>query len=122
MGDWSKEPWGNDEAADWFGRYWNGGGIDLVIRDITDFSPESELYDSIRAACLVLECFGSAYAWPVERLEEREDVLRRAIEILENMLSVPSAEWGFLDMWANDPGVIDSVRKQIDKLEGYMRV
>ena len=120
MGDWSKEPWGNDEAADWFGRYWSGGGIDLVINDIDNFSPKSELYDSIRAACLVLECFGSAYAWPFDRLDERKKVLGQAIDILENMIEPPNDEWGFLDMWGEDPDVVESVKKQIAKLKEYI--
>ena len=27
MGDWSFEPWGTDEAADWFARFWKSKDI-----------------------------------------------------------------------------------------------
>ena len=54
MGDWSKEAWGTDEAADWFGRYWNGGGIPLVLKTIHEFEPETEQYEAVSATCMVL--------------------------------------------------------------------
>lgn len=121
MGDWNKEPWGNDEAADWFSKYWNGGGIELVINEIKNFSPEEEKYDSIRAACLVLECFGSAYAWPFKYFDEREPTINRAIEILQKMITISDEKWGFLDMWESDKEIIMNVKKQISILQSYIK-
>ena len=120
MGDWNKEPWGNDEAADWFFKYWNGGGIDLVISDIKNFSPKDENYDSIRAACLVLECFGCAYAWPCVRSLVGQRSISQAINILTNMISISNEVWGFLDMWNDDVDVIRSVQSQIARLKNYL--
>jgi hypothetical protein len=33
------------------------------------------------------------------------------------MIEPPSDDWGFLDMWGNDPLVIASVRRQIEELK-----
>ncbi len=121
MGDWSKEPWGTDEAADWFGRYWNGGGIPLVLKTIHEFEPETEQYEAVRAACMVLGCFGSAYAWPSAHLEERLPVLLQAITLLTHMLNPPDEAWGFLDLWNHDEAVVKSVEQQIACLSQYVQ-
>ena len=120
MGDWSKEPWGTDEAADWFGRYWNGGGIPLVLKTIHEFAPEAEQYEAVRAACMVLGCFGSAYAWPSAHLEERLPALLQAITLLTHMLNPPDDAWGFLDMWNHDEAVMKSVEQQIAVLNQHI--
>ena len=120
MGDWSKEPWGTDEAADWFGRYWNGGGIPLVLKTIHEFEPETEQYESVRAVCMVLGCFGSAYAWPSTLLEERMPALLQAITLLTQLIDPPDDGWGFLDMWNHDEAVVKSVEQQIFLLNQYV--
>lgn len=121
MGDWSFEPWGTDEAADWFTSYWEaGGGINFVINEIHTFSPEKENYESVRAACVVLECFGSVYAWPFTNLDEREPTLKKAITILKNMLNPPDETWAFLDLWSHNKAVIDNVKAQITALENHV--
>ena len=120
MGDWSKEAWGTDEAADWFGRYWNGGGMAWVLQTLHDFQPETEQYESVRAACMVLGCFGSAYAWPSVHLEERMPALQQAITLLTQMLNPPDDAWGFLDMWNHDEAVVKSVERQIALLNQHI--
>ena len=117
MGDWSAAPWDNDEAADWFERYWNGGGMDLVLRTIHGFRADTEQYDAVRAACVVWACFASAYAWPYAHLEQRLPTLQAAIVLLQNMLQPPSEEWGFLDMWGNNAVVVAAVEEQIRQLQ-----
>ena len=113
MGDWSKEAWGTDEAADWFGQYWNGGGIPLVLKTIHEFEPETEQYEAVRAACMVLGCFGSAYAWPSAHLEERLPALQQAITLLTQLIDSPDDAWGFLDLWNHDEAVVKSIKQQI---------
>ena len=120
MGDWSKEPWGTDEAADWFGRYWNGGGIPLVLKTIHGFEPETEQYEAVRAACMVLGCFGSVYAWPSAHLEERLPALLQAITLLTQMINPPDDMWGFLDIWNHDEAVVKSVEQQIAVLNQHI--
>ena len=120
MGDWSKEAWGTDEAADWFGRYWNGGGIPLVLKTIHEFEPEAEQYEAVRAAYMVLGCFGSAYAWPSAHLEERLSALLQAIMLLTHMLNPPDDAWGFLDIWNHDEAVVKSVEQQIAVLNQHI--
>ena len=120
MGDWSKEAWGTDEAADWFGRYWNGGGIPLVLKTIHEFEPEAEQYEAVRAAYMVLGCFGSAYAWPSAHLEERLSALLQAIMLLTHMLNPPDDAWGFLNLWNHDEAVVKSVAQQIAVLNQHI--
>lgn len=87
MGDWSVEPWGSDEAADWFHRFWNGGGFPALIGEIRDFAPRQEQYDSVRAACYLLQTLGVVYVWPAKYGAELKPLLEQAIVILSNMIA-----------------------------------
>lgn len=116
MGDWSREPWGNDEAADWFHVFWKNSDFSLLINEIENFSPEEERYDSVRAACYLLQTIGIVYVWPVRHMDILKDLLIKSISILTNMLNPPNENWGFLDMWGNDPEVIKAVESQIEIL------
>ena len=120
MGDWSHEPWGNDEAADWFHCFWRDSNFAIVVNNIESFDPTQERYDSIRAACHVIICFGSVYAWPDDYVDNRIDIITKAISILTNMIDPPNNEWGFLEMWSHDEMVIKSVKDQISKLESLL--
>ena len=119
MGDWGAEPWDNDEAADWFHRFWKRGFATL-IDEIRNFDPRRQRYDSVRAAAYLLQTLGIAYVWPSEHLAELKPLLTNAIAILTNMIDPPSDDWGFLDMSANNPDVIKSVENQIDVLRGRL--
>jgi len=44
MGDWSFKPWGNDDAADWFQRFWKTKDVDLIVDEIEHFDPKAERY------------------------------------------------------------------------------
>ncbi|WP_306350328.1 hypothetical protein [Flavobacterium sp. '19STA2R22 D10 B1'] len=117
MGDWSRQPWGNDEAADWFHKFWKIKDFTILISEIEDFDPTEEKYDSIRAASYLLQTLGIVYVWPSEHLEVLKPLLNKAITILTHMVNPPNDDWGFLDMWGNDPAVIYSVKEQITLLE-----
>lgn len=116
MGDWSKEPWGNDEAADWFGLFWKNSDFSLLINEIDNFSPKEERYDSVRSACYLLEVLGIVYVWPSQHMDILKKLLSKAISILENMITPPTDDWGFLDMWGSDPEIIKAVELQIEVL------
>ena len=120
MGDWSSEPWGNDEAADWFHKFWSTKDVDLIVNDIRNFDPENERYDSIRAACHILVATASPYVWPVDRREDRLPTISKAIEILESMINPPNDSWSFLEIWEHDEDVIKSVRGQIASLKEFL--
>lgn len=109
--------WANDEAADWFHLFWKGGHFELVMDTILHFDVEQEEFDSVRAAIHVLCCFGSAYAFPVQYLEQKETLILASIEILNNMLNPPNDLWNFLESWDYDEGVIANLQKQIDDLQ-----
>ena len=115
MGDWGAEPWDNDEAADWFHRFWKCG-FSILIDEIKNFDPRLERYDSVRAAAYLLQTLGIAYVWPSEHHTVLKPLLNDAISILTNMINPPSDDWGFLDMCSNNPDVIKSVENQIDAL------
>lgn len=117
MGDWNVEPWGNDEAADWFHRFWQGANISQIINEIRDFDEKHEAYDSFRAASYVLQSFGHPYLWPSAYRLDLKPLLDRSIEILTCMIEPPNANWGFLEMWGHDPKIIISVRFQIEALK-----
>jgi hypothetical protein len=116
MGDWGKEPWNNDEAADWFHKFWKNSDFSVLIDEIENFNETEERYDSFRAASYVLQTMGNPYIWPAKHRQILKDLLDKSISILEKMINPPNDDWGFLDMWGNDPGVIESVRKQIAEL------
>ncbi|QNH22944.1 hypothetical protein HEP73_03893 [Xanthomonas sp. GW] len=117
MGDWNTQPWANDEAADWFQRFWKAHDISLLIDEINGFDPSQERYDSIRAASYLLQTLGIAYVWPSRYLEDLKPLLESAIEILSNMLDPPDATWGFIDMWGDNPQVMEAVQEQIAALK-----
>jgi len=117
MGDWSFKPWGTDEAADWFARFWKGKDISLLVQEIEGFDPRAERYERLRAAAYLLQTLGIAYVWPADQLSRLKPLLERAIAILENFIAPPGNEWGFLDMWGNDPAVIQEVKDQIAALK-----
>lgn len=108
--------WSNDEAADWFHRFWQNNSFELVVDTILNFDLDNEEFDSVRAAIHTLCCFGSAYAMPIKYLEQKEQLILKSIEILTNMINPPSDKWNFLENWNNDERVIDDIQKQIDYL------
>lgn len=116
MGAWSVEPWGNDDAADWFGNFWQGKDFSPLVELIENFNPTEETYSEFRAACYLLEALGRPYVWPSEHLDNLRPLLTKAIEILENMVNPPDENWFFLSEWDEDPEMIDSLEKQIDNL------
>lgn len=117
MGDWGAEPWNNDEAADWFHRFWKDCGISQLITEIKNFDETQENYDSFRAACYVLQTFGNPYMWPMAFRSDLKELIDRGLHVLTCMIEPPSDDWGFLDMWGNNPLVIASVRRQIEELK-----
>jgi hypothetical protein len=112
MGTWGVEPWGNDDAADWFGDFFRDLDID-ALRDVFKY------YDSwgeIRAACYVLQSLGHIHIWPANQHEALDELLNLGIEHLEKMLNPPHSGWDYLALWGNDPEVIASLQQQLDEL------
>ena len=116
MGDWGARPWENDEAADWFHRFWTKG-FSVLIDEIRNFDAREEGYDSFRAASYVLQTMGNPYIWPAAHGSILKELLDRSISVLENMVNPPNEDWGFLEMWGHDPKVTESVRHQIRELQ-----
>lgn len=120
MGDWGYKAYENDEAAAWFGRFWQDGGFEHIIRTVADFNPADEQYDAIRAAAHVLECFGSAYTCPPDFLEQRIPLLRQLIAILHHMIYPPNEDWAFMEIWGHAPEVMAEVQRQIAALRAHL--
>lgn len=117
MGDWGAEPWQNDEAADWFHKFWKNTDFNFLINEIKKFDPKEERYDSLRSAAYLLQTLGITFVWPVNYSDELKPLLIKTISILQNMIDLSDDDWGFLDMWGDDPNVIESVQKQIEILK-----
>ncbi|MEJ5998772.1 DUF4259 domain-containing protein [Corynebacterium sp. H130] len=109
MGAWGAKPWENDHAADWFHAVFEGIDIDAHI----DHAFECyDNYEEIRAACYLLEVLGVPYIWPgkLDRLQEHIDT---GIDLLTQMIAPDS---DFLELWDNDPRLIDEIKEQIEAL------
>ena len=65
------------------------------MKTIHEFEPETEQYEAVSATCMVLGCFGSAYAWPSAHLEERLPALQQAITLLTQMTDPSDDAWDF---------------------------
>ena len=98
MGDWGYKAYENDEAADWFARFWESKNFDLVESTAADFDPRNENYDEIRAAAHVLACFGIAVCVPARFLHRLCPTTLRVVWILENMINSPDSAWTFLEI------------------------
>jgi hypothetical protein len=120
MGDWSFKPWGSDDAADWFQRFWKSKDVSLIVDEIEHFDPKAERYDQLRAAAYLLQTLGNPYIWPAARRGVLKPLLARSIDLLSQMIEPPDADWGFLDMWGEHPGVVEAVREQIAALEARL--
>ena len=66
-----------------------------LLKTIHEFEPETEQYEAVSATCMVLGCFGSAYAWPSAHLEERLPALQQAITLLTQMTDPSDDAWDF---------------------------
>ncbi len=122
MGDWSFEPWGTDEAADWFAVFWRTPDVTLVVDEIERFDPAAERYEALRAAAYVLASFGSPYTWPDPHLDKLKPLLALAIDLLSKMIAPPDERWGFLDAWCDDPRAARAVEEQITALQARLDV
>lgn len=115
MGAWGHKPWDNDTAADWFAGCFSGIDIDAKID--AAFKYRYDNYDEVRAACYILEVLGRTYVWP-GKLDRLDDHLKKGLDLLRAMIDPENDEsqMDFLELWGNDPEVIDSVKEQIKGL------
>jgi len=108
MGAWGDEPWDNDDAADWFAELISPKfvkQIDVALRK----DPEDD-YETVRAACYVLNVLGHNYIWPVDKLQPQ---LKLAVRALQQIL-----EAGVLE----DEKVVRMVRKEMKSLSDRLKL
>jgi hypothetical protein len=115
MGAWGIQPWEDDQAADWFHRFFKGVNANARIRSA--FRDRNNL-PLIRAACFLLGTLGRPYVWPGDRKELRQ--LLEQGEALLTRMARPSAEDrqdnDFLEYWDDDPDFLKAVRAQAAEL------
>ena len=113
MGAWGSAPWHNDGAADWFAEVFEGIDIDAHISSAFEYDDD---YDRIRAAGYLLAVLGHSTVWPgdLERLDEH---LERGIELMTEMVEEDSE---FLELWEDEPEVVDTVRAEIAALQARL--
>jgi hypothetical protein len=115
MGAWGLEAWENDEAADWFHRFFRGVNVNARIR--AAFRDRNDL-PVIRAACFLLGILGRPYVWPGD-LGELRELLERGIALLARMAKPSAEDRGdddFLEYWDDDPDFRKAVRAQLTQL------
>jgi hypothetical protein len=115
MGVWDYDPWGNDEAADWFPEFFRGVKANARIRRA--FQDPNDL-PVIRAACFILGAIGRVYVWP-DDLRELAALLDQGIALLSRMARPSKADLAnddFLEYWDDDPDFRKAVRAQIAEL------
>jgi len=117
MGAWGYKFYENDEAADWLHQFWDTKSFELLVKEVEQFDPSNENYDTIRVIAHILICFGSPYTCPEDFLDQRSIIIKRVLTILENMINPPNSDWEFLDIWDNDPIIISEVENQIIELK-----
>ena len=122
MGAWGYKFYENDEAADWLHQFWDTKSFELLVKEVEQFDPSNENYDTIRVIAHILICFGSPYTCPEDFLDQRSIIIKRVLTILENMINPPNSDWEFLDIWDNDPEIISEVEKQIIELKKLYRI
>ncbi|WOB06908.1 hypothetical protein [Piscinibacter gummiphilus] len=116
MGAWSYEAWSNDEAADWFQCFWKGGDFSLIAKELDQFDPAEERFDSVRAAAYLLQSLGDPYIWPADHLDALRPNLLKAIDIREKMIDPSNDSWAFLEAYGSSPAVVAEVGGQITAL------
>ncbi len=122
MGAWGYKFYENDEAADWLHQFWDTKSFELLVKEVEQFDPRNENYDTIRVIAHILICFGSPYTCPEDFLDQRSIIIKRVLTILENMINPPNSDWEFLDIWDNDPTIISEVENQIIELKKLYRI
>ncbi|WP_416446917.1 hypothetical protein AB3K78_06360 [Leucobacter sp. HNU] len=113
MGAWGVSPWDTDGAADWFAEVFAGLDIDAHIAEAFQYDDD---YDRVRAACYLLAVLGRSTVWPGD-LERLDAHLERGIELLTDMIE-PDSE--FLELWEDEPEVVEAVRAEIAQLEARL--
>jgi hypothetical protein len=103
MSAWGHEPWDSDDAADWFSELITAKFVKQIALALRK-DPQDE-YETIRAACYVLNVLGQTYIWPGDKLKPQ---LQAAIKSLRKVL-----ESGVLE----DRKIVSKVRKELKSLE-----
>jgi hypothetical protein len=116
VGTWGTEPWENDEAADWFGEFFEGIDVDARIEEA--FAWEEDNQERIRAACFLLGALGRVYVWPGD-LDRLKGLHERGIELLARMLEPDDEDESYVDRWPEEhrPAVTASIQQQIALLK-----
>jgi len=56
MGAWGYKFYENDEAADWLHQFWDTKSFELLVKEVEQFDPSNENYDTIRVIAHILIC------------------------------------------------------------------
>ncbi len=116
MGAWGYEPWGSDDAADFFNEVFADIDIDAQIDEALRYDDE---FGRIRAAAYLLAVLGhSPYVWPGD-LDRRLDHVNTAITRLKALID-PDGDTGFLGGWQEPEKAEEAVRMQIASLEALL--
>ncbi len=88
---------------------------------IINFDPKEEKYDELRAYAYIIQKLCIPYIWTTEFNIYPKKLIKKTIEILENMISIDDEEWFFLDSWGEsieeETELKREIKVQIEELE-----
>jgi hypothetical protein len=82
---WGKEPWDNDQAADWFAGLMEKSSLPHIVRTtlrLAEKGLDEETTSLLRAAAWCVLQFARVYVWPVNELETDLQLAIRALDVV----------------------------------------
>ena len=105
MGMWAFEPWGNDEAADWFGDFMDGTQLRKEwLKGINADPVESP--GVVRAAAALFVMLGRVYVWPIKTFDEDLELTIASLSAL-----VEAGEY------AEPPELVAAIEQEVAELK-----
>ncbi len=105
MGMWAFEPWGNDEAADWFGDFMDRTQLRKEwLKGISADPVESP--GVVRAAAALFVMLGRVYVWPIKTFDQDLELAIASLSAL-----VEAGEY------AEPPELAAAIEQEVAELE-----
>ena len=105
MGMWAFEPWGNDEAADWFGYFMESTKLRQQWLQGINADP-LESPGVVRAAAALFVMLGRVYVWPIKTFDQDLELT------IARLLAVAKA-----GEYAESPELVAAIEQEVADLE-----
>lgn len=105
MGMWAFEPWGNDEAADWFGDFMDRTQLRREWLKGINADPV-EAPAVVRAAAALFVMLGRVYVWPIKTFDQDLELTIASLSAL-----VEAGEY------AEPPELVAAIEQEVAELK-----